>query len=277
MEAVRHRWGWKRSTAHSTDLSRGGGLELRVEVRRGRRRSGHPCWARQAKSQHYLSRPIGCVIPPRTRPRRPRPRTAPSRRSRCSSRAAPPGSASCRGRPGPRPPALAPPERGQPAGEVLSGLPLFGEPADDAHGRLGARLGRQAHGPLAELDLGLAHVTAEQQLVAGGGPAVGPPLGPVEPDVGDVVLAAAVGAARDVDPHAADIGQAGLLERLADVVGQAAALGDGQVAGVGTRAGRRRRGPARRRARPCRWRPAGCRARAAGRRSGPGRPGSGGW
>ena len=90
---------------------------------------------------------------------------------------------------------------------------------------------------MAELDLGVADVAAEQQLVAGGRPAVGPPLGAVEADVRDVVLAAAVGAAGDVDAHAADVGQPGLLQRPADVVGEAPALGHGQVAGVGARAG----------------------------------------
>ena len=41
----------------------------------------------------------------------------------------------------------------------------------------------------------------------------------------------------DVDADPADVGQAGFLEGPADVVGQAPALGDGQVAGVGARAG----------------------------------------
>ena len=83
----------------------------------------------------------------------------------------------------------------------------------------------------------LADVAAEQQLVAGGAAAVGPALGAEEPDVGDVVLAAAVRAARDVGADAADLGQAGLVEGDADGVGEAAALGDGEVAGVGAGAG----------------------------------------
>ena len=66
---------------------------------------------------------------------------------------------------------------------------------------------------------------------------MGPALDPHEPEVADVVLPARVGAARDVDAHAADVGQAGLLQGGADVVGQAAGLGHGQVAGVGARAG----------------------------------------
>ena len=66
---------------------------------------------------------------------------------------------------------------------------------------------------------------------------MGAPLGPLKPDVRYVVLPATVGAARDVDPHPAHIGQARLFEGLADIVGQAPALGDGQVAGVGPRAG----------------------------------------
>ena len=66
---------------------------------------------------------------------------------------------------------------------------------------------------------------------------MGPALGAEEADVGDVVLAAAVGAAGDVGADAADVGEAGLVEGGADGVGQAAALGDGEVAGVGARAG----------------------------------------
>ena len=46
-----------------------------------------------------------------------------------------------------------------------------------------------------------------------------------------------VRAAGDVGADAADVGEARLLERGADGVGQAAALGDGEVAGVGARAG----------------------------------------
>ncbi len=88
-----------------------------------------------------------------------------------------------------------------------------------------------------ELDLGVADVAAKEQLVSGGGLAVGPPLGPVETDVGDVVLAAAVGAAGDVDADPAHVGQPGLLQSLADGVGEAPALGHGQVAGVGPGAG----------------------------------------
>ena len=45
-----------------------------------------------------------------------------------------------------------------------------------------------------------------------------------------------VGAAGDVDAHAADLGEAGLLERVADVGGEAARLRDREVAGVGARA-----------------------------------------
>jgi hypothetical protein len=97
-------------------------------------------------------------------------------------------------------------------------------------------LGRQAQGLLAELDLGLTHAPAQEHLVAGGGLAVGPPLGAEEADVTDVVLAARVRAAGDVDADAAHLGQARVLEGPPDVVGEAPALGDGQVAGVGARA-----------------------------------------
>ena len=58
-----------------------------------------------------------------------------------------------------------------------------------------------------------------------------------EADVGDVVLAARVRAARDVDAHAADLGQPRLFERVADVGGEAARLRDREVAGVGAGAG----------------------------------------
>ena len=132
---------------------------------------------------------------------------------------------------------LAPPTRSSQPEKASPTDPLVGVAADQPDGGLGRRLGRQAQGLLPELDLGVAHVAAEQQLVAGGGPAVGPALGPEEADVGDVVLPAAVGAAGDVDADPADVGQPGLLEGPADVVGQAPALGDGQVAGVGARAG----------------------------------------
>jgi hypothetical protein len=66
---------------------------------------------------------------------------------------------------------------------------------------------------------------------------VGPALCAEEADVGGVVLAAAVGASGDVDPHAADFGQPFVLQLLADGLGEAARLGDGDVAGVGTGAG----------------------------------------
>src|SRR5918997_1731162 len=124
-----------------------------------------------------------------------------------------------------------------PLAERLARLTLVGEPADDPHGGLGRVLGREAQGLLAEVGLRLADVAAEQHLVAGGRAAVGPALGAEEPDVGGVVLPAAVGAARDVDAEAADVGEALLLELVADGGAEAAALGDGQVAGVGTRAG----------------------------------------
>ena len=65
---------------------------------------------------------------------------------------------------------------------------------------------------------------------------MGAPLETEEPDVGDVVLAARVGAAGDVDAHPAHLGEPGLLERVADVGGEAARLRDREVAGVGARA-----------------------------------------
>ena len=79
----------------------------------------------------------------------------------------------------------------EPVDERLARDPLGGEAADHPDRRLGRRLGRQAQRLLAELDLGLADVAAEQHLVAGAGLAVGPALDAAEADVGDVVLAAA--------------------------------------------------------------------------------------
>src|SRR5262245_27522909 len=113
-----------------------------------------------------------------------------------------------------------------PRAERLAGRALLGEAPDDAHRGLGGVLGRQAQGLLAEVDLCLAHVAAQQHLVAGGRATVRPALGAEEADVGRVVLAAAVGAAGDVDAQAADLGEALLLQQLADGGAQAAALGD---------------------------------------------------
>ena len=128
---------------------------------------------------------------------------------------------------------LAPPERREPRRERLAGLALVVEAADDAHDGFGRGLGRQLRGLVAELDLAVAEVAAEQHLVAGCGPAVRAALEPEEPDVGDVVLAAAVRAAGDVDAHAGDLGEAGVLERVADRGGEAARLRDREVARVG--------------------------------------------
>src|SRR5262249_57835892 len=106
---------------------------------------------------------------------------------------------------------------GEPGPERLAGLALVGVAADDAPdgGRRGLR--RPLDRLAAELDLHLADVAAEQHLVPGGGAAVRAALEAEEPDVGDVVLPAAVRAARDVDPHPADVGQARVLEGLVDV------------------------------------------------------------
>ena len=79
--------------------------------------------------------------------------------------------------------------------------------------------------------------SAEQHVVAGSGPTVGAAFDADEADVGDVVLAAGVRAAGDVDAHATDLGQPRLFERVADVGRQATRLRDREVAGVGTGAG----------------------------------------
>ena len=87
------------------------------------------------------------------------------------------------------------------------------------------------------MDLLVADVTAEQQLVSGQRLAVCTALGAEETDVGGMVLATAVGATRDVDAHTAHLGQALFLQLLADRLGQTARLCHGDVARVGTRAG----------------------------------------
>src|SRR5918998_1855522 len=71
-----------------------------------------------------------------------------------------------------------------PRPERLAGLAFVREPADDPHRRLGGVLRREAQCLVAEVGLGLAHVAAEQHLVAGGGAAVGPALNAEEADVG---------------------------------------------------------------------------------------------
>ena len=121
--------------------------------------------------------------------------------------------------------------------EVLAGLALFVETTDDTHDRFGRRLRRQLGGLVAELHLRVGDVPAEQHLVAGRGLAVGAPLEAEEADVGDVVLAAAVRAARDVGAHAGNLGQTGDLERVADCRGETSGLRDRKVAGVGAGAG----------------------------------------
>src|SRR5438552_661150 len=124
----------------------------------------------------------------------------------------------------------------QPRLEHLAGLALLVEAPDDPHDRLGRGLGRDLGGLVAELDLGLAQVPSEEHLVSGCGAPVCAALQPEEADVGDVMLATAVRAARDVHAHAGNLGQARILERIADRGGQTARLRDREVAGVGARA-----------------------------------------
>src|SRR6478609_5488726 len=117
----------------------------------------------------------------------------------------------------------------EPAAERLAGLAVGRELAHHAHDGLRRGLGRQLRGLLAELDLHVAHATAEQHLIARRGLTVRPPLEAEEADVGDVVLAARVRAARDVDADAADLGETRLLERVVDVAREPARLRDGEV------------------------------------------------
>ncbi len=124
-----------------------------------------------------------------------------------------------------------------PVAEGLTGISFGGETSDHPHRPLGGVLGRESEGLVAEVDAFVADVSAEEHLVAGRRTAVGTALGTEEPDVGHVVLPARVGAPRDVDAQAPDLGEALLLQPVADRLGQTAALGDGQVAGVGARAG----------------------------------------
>src|SRR5262249_11140101 len=126
---------------------------------------------------------------------------------------------------------------GEPTDERLAGLALGGKPADHPYGRLGNGFGRQPQGLLPELDLCLTDVATEQHLVARRRLAMGSALGAKESNVGDVMLAAGVGAAGDVDTDAANVGQASLLEGLTNRVGHTAALRHGQVARIRTRAG----------------------------------------
>ena len=233
-----------------------------------------PCCARAgpAAPLRCLRYPPSSLMWPRT-PRRRRPRrTGRSRRSRRRTRGRRRERGSRRARQGCR----RHPSRRRNARatswNVLAGLALVVEPAHDPHDRFGRVLRRDLRGLLAEFHLRLAEVAAEQHLVARRGAPVRTTLEPEEPDVADVMLAAAVRAARDVDAHAADLGEAVLLERLADCRREAARLRDREVARVGAGAGRRRRARARRRARPCRlpsnrsYRPrrsASCRSRSA--------------
>ena len=168
----------------------------------------------------------------RTRRHRPRPRRARSRRSRRRTRGRPPAWEHVEllelGGDG-----LGPAGPVDPVAERLAGRALVrrsgGRPAPPPRGRswpAGAGPSRRS---------GSAPGRRSRRAASGsrGRAAVGPALGAEEADVGRVVLAAAVGAARDVDPQPADLGQALLLQPVADGGAEAAALGDGQVAGVG--------------------------------------------
>ena len=87
---------------------------------------------------------------------------------------------------------------------VSPALALLVEAADDAHDRFGRASWPGSFVAFSPNSTShVAEVAAEQHLVAGRGAAVGAALEPEEADVGDVVLAAAVGAAGDVDAHAA--------------------------------------------------------------------------
>ena len=115
------------------------------------------------------------------------------------------------------PTVAAPPAR-QPRPERLARVALAGELADDPHDGLRHALRQQLRGLLRELDLHVADTPAELHVIPGRGATVQrAALDAEEADVGDVVLAARVGAAGDVDADPADLGQPRVLQCLADV------------------------------------------------------------
>jgi hypothetical protein len=59
----------------------------------------------------------------------------------------------------------------------------------------------------------------------------------MEPDIGHVMLAAGVGAARDVDAKSTYFSQSLSVKFLLDRIGKTATLSDGKIAGVGAWAG----------------------------------------
>ncbi len=234
IDAASDRWGPNDSTAHRMMFDAGARLELGVELCELTVRVRAGLYVGDVQRQRHVSSP---ALRRRTRTRRAPSRRDPSRRSRRRSPRSPPDRGRRRDPRGDSPIAFGPPDRSiQPRKSSPACRSAANRPTDP-HDRLGRGLGGQAQRLLAEVDLLLADVAAEQHLVAGGRPAVGATLGSEEPDVGDVVLAARVGAAGDVGAHAADVGETGRLERLADRVGEPAGLRDGEVAGVGTGAG----------------------------------------
>ncbi|CAB4878396.1 unannotated protein [freshwater metagenome] len=86
------------------------------------------------------------------------------------------------------------------------------------------------------MDLLFSDVPTEQQLVTRQRVTVRTALRPEQPDIRGVVLAARVGAARDIDPDAADLGETFFLKPFADRLGETPRLCDSDVARVGTRA-----------------------------------------
>jgi hypothetical protein len=82
------------------------------------------------------------------------------------------------------------------------------------------------------VDLLFTDVTTEEELIAGECLAMCATLGTEQTDVGGVVLAATVGASRDVDAYTADLSQSFFLESLTDRTGETARLGDRDVARV---------------------------------------------
>src|SRR5690606_15777840 len=135
---------------------------------------------------------------------------------------------------------------GDPAEEgprILALLALVAVEVEEGEERLAGALGRDLDDVAAGLGPRLVRAAAGGERVLGHLPAAADVAhGPVEADRGDVVLAAGVGAAGDLDVEAAgELDALGrlprALEEAGEVAGEAHRRGDREVAGVGAGAG----------------------------------------